>query len=152
MFENLTAAQRIEKAKAKMERVLDHFLYLLELQANNKYVVYSPSLASQIPTSYAANAFRVFERSMHQIAVVRLCALWDRAESDRENIPTVIELIANEDVIRMLTEETRRYWEDNPISLKNPSADSALAAAELEAAKRAEIQFGDEQAATPTTN
>jgi hypothetical protein len=51
-------AQRIEKAKAKMERVLDHFLYLLELQANNKHVVYSLTLASQIQTSYAANAFR----------------------------------------------------------------------------------------------
>jgi hypothetical protein len=43
MFENRSNAERIELAKARMERVLDHFLYVLELHANNKFVVYSPS-------------------------------------------------------------------------------------------------------------
>ncbi len=34
MFEHLTHAKRIAPAKAKMERVLDHFLYVLELHAS----------------------------------------------------------------------------------------------------------------------
>ena len=89
MFKNLGAPERIERAKAKIEKVLDHFLYALELHANNADVVYSSVLSSQIPTSYAANAFNVFQRSMHQIAVVRLCALWDGVDADKENIPTV---------------------------------------------------------------
>ena len=76
-----------------MDRVLDHFLYVLELHANNRFVVYSPVLAAQIPTSLAAHAFKVFQRGMHQIEIVRLCALWDSADPDKENIPTVIELI-----------------------------------------------------------
>jgi hypothetical protein len=71
-FEKLAAPERIERAKTKMEKVIDHFLYVLELHANNAYVVYSPILSSQIPTSYAASAFNIFQRSMHQIAVVRL--------------------------------------------------------------------------------
>jgi hypothetical protein len=30
---------------------------------------------------------------MHQFEIVRLCALWDGADAEKENIPTVIELI-----------------------------------------------------------
>jgi hypothetical protein len=90
MFEHRTTAERLEFAKAKMTKVLDHFLYVVELHANNAFVVYSPTLVSQIPPSFAANAFNVLQRSMHQIEIVRLCALWDTADSDKENIPTVI--------------------------------------------------------------
>jgi hypothetical protein len=56
MFENMTSAGRIDLAKAKMERVLDHFLYLLELHANDEFVVYSPILSTQIRESFAANS------------------------------------------------------------------------------------------------
>ena len=138
MFESLAAPERIERAKSKMQKVLDHFLYVLELHANNRYVVYSPILSSQIPTSYAANAFNVFQRSMHQIAIMRLCALWDKVDPAKENIPTIVELINNEDVIRMLADETRRHWADTPISLPNDIRDE-------------EIRFGDEQAAKAGT-
>jgi hypothetical protein len=37
-----------------------HLLYLLELRENNALIVYSPLLSSQIPASYAANAFHLF--------------------------------------------------------------------------------------------
>src|SRR5262249_37130648 len=40
-----------------------------------------------------ANAFDVFRAGLHQFEIVRLCALWDRAGDDKENIPTIIELI-----------------------------------------------------------
>jgi hypothetical protein len=106
-FDNLPAPERIERAKAKMEKVLDHFLHLLALHANNAHVVYSSILSAQIPPSYAANAFNVFQQSMHQIAVVRLCALWDGVDPEKENIRTVIELIDNEEVIQMLVGQVR---------------------------------------------
>jgi hypothetical protein len=38
VFEKMSKAERIELAKAKMERVLDHFLYVVELHANNSFV------------------------------------------------------------------------------------------------------------------
>jgi hypothetical protein len=146
MFENLDGAKRIELAKAKMEKVLDHFLYLLELNANNAYVVYSPILSSQIPPSYAANAFNVFQRSMHQFEIVRLCALWDSPGAEKENIPTVIELIDDSAIIDKLAEETRQHRANDHISLLNASDDSKLNAAEREAVRSAEQQFADEQA------
>jgi hypothetical protein len=130
MFEELNGSKRIDLAKAKMERVLDHFLYLLELHANNLLVVYSPILSSQITPSFAANAFNVFQRSMHQFEIVRLCALWDGPDAAKENIPTVIELIDDNAIIDMLAEQTRQHWAKNPIHLLNASDDPKLNAAE----------------------
>src|SRR4030088_1368122 len=124
VFEGLTTAERIEFAKTKLGKVLDHFLYVVELHANNSFIVYSPTLASQIPTSYAANAFNVFQRSMHQIEIVRLCAIWDGADADKENLPTVVELIDTEEIIEMLAEESRSHWATAPAPyLINPSPD-----------------------------
>lgn len=146
MFENLANARRIELAKTKMEKVLDHFLYVLELHANNAFVVYSPILSSQIPTSYAANAFNVFQKSMYQIEIVRLCALWDRAEAEKENIPTVIELINDDVIIDMLSEETRQSFASGNMLLFNPSDDSQLNSIEQQALRDSEMQFANEQA------
>jgi hypothetical protein len=75
MFEHITAAERIQAAKEKTERVLEHLLYLLAVHENNAIIVYSDTLSSQIPYSHAANAFDVFQRGLHQFEIVRLCAL-----------------------------------------------------------------------------
>jgi hypothetical protein len=147
MFEDLTSTERIELAKTKMAKVLDHFLYIVELHANNAFIVHSPTLASQIPASFAANAFNVFQRSMYQIEIVRLCAIWDRASRDRESIATVVELIDTEEIIEMLAEEARDHWSGSNSHLLNPSDDPELAAIEHEAVRNQEIRFGQEQGA-----
>ena len=146
MFECRAITERIELAKARMEKVLNHFLYVVELHANNSFVVYSPTLASQIPSSYAASAFNVFQRSMHQIEILRLCAIWDSADADKENIPTVVELIDNKEIIDVLAAETRSHWTNGSGHLLNPSDDPELAAIEQEAVKISNNRFGDEQA------
>jgi hypothetical protein len=146
MFEKLGGAARIECAKAKIPNVLGHFLYLLELHANNAHVIYSTLLSSQIPPSFAANAFNVFQRSMHQMEIVRLCALWDSACINKENIPTIIELIDDNSIIDALADETRRYRANEATALINPSVDPTLNATERAAVKRFELAFADEQA------
>src|SRR6516165_3946245 len=107
MFEHMTTADRIQAAKVKTERVVDHLLYLLALHENNAIIVYSDTLSSQVTRSLAANAFNVFQGGLYQFEIVRLCALWDRAGADRESIPTIIELIKPPDVIEALAQETR---------------------------------------------
>lgn len=111
-IKNLPKPERIRLAKAKMIKVLDHLLYVVELHANNSFVVFSPELASQITRSYAANAFNVFQRSMYQIEIVRLCAVWDGVDLEKENIPTVVELINDEAIIETLIDETRSHHQD----------------------------------------
>jgi hypothetical protein len=151
-IERLSRPERIGLAKAKMTKVLDHFLYVVELHANNSFVVFSPVLASQIPQSYAANAFNVFQRSMHQIEIVRLCAIWDGVDLDKENIPTVVALIDDDEIIEVLAEETRSHWVNGASErLLNPSNDPALAAIEREMVVTSNRQFADEQASKART-
>lgn len=131
-----------------MDRVLDHFRYVLELHANNSFIVYSPVLAGQIPRSYAANAFKVFQRGMHQIEIVRLCALWDSAELAKENMPTVIELIDDAAVIQILRDETCSHWAHQPVGhVPTEPPDAELEELAREALKRSNVQFGNQQAA-----
>jgi hypothetical protein len=85
-----------------------------------------PQPSSNPPQWFAGNAFNVFQRSMHQYEIVRLCALWDRPDVDKENIPTVIGLIDDPSIIDVLAEETRKHWTNEPMPLLNPSADSTL--------------------------
>jgi hypothetical protein len=74
MFEYLTTAKRIQLAKAKTDRVVDHLLYLLALHENNAIITYSDTLSSQITLAHAAEAFRAFRSSLYQFEVVRSCA------------------------------------------------------------------------------
>jgi len=111
MFKKMSVPERVRIAKEKTRRVVDHLHYLLELHENNAIVLYTPTLSQQIPTSFAANAFNMFQHGMHQFEIIRLCALWDRAEPEKENIPTIIELISHPDVIDTLAQETASHWQ-----------------------------------------
>jgi hypothetical protein len=142
----LSIAERITAAKAKTERLVDHLLYVIELHENNAITLYSPILASQIPTSHAGNAFIVFRHALHQFEIVRLCALWDTVDLEKENVPTVIELIDHPEVIEALARETEAHWKGQGGHNIDPSDDPELRAMELEALLRSNEEFGAEQA------
>jgi hypothetical protein len=110
-FKRMPVPERVQIAKEKTHRVVDHLHYLLELHENNAIVLYTPTLSQQIPTSFAANAFNVFQQGMHQFEIVRLCALWDGVKWEKENIPTIIELIRQPDVVEALAQETASHWQ-----------------------------------------
>jgi hypothetical protein len=139
-------AERVSLAKEKTRRVVDHLMYLLELHENNAIVLYSPTLSAQIPTSFAANAFSVVQRGLHQFEIVRLCALWDTVDLDKENVPTVIELIDHPDVIESLAQETAAYWQGSAGHLLNPSDDPELRTLEIDLVQKENEAFGQEQA------
>jgi len=97
----MTLSERIEAARAKTAKVVDHLSYLIKLHENNVLIL-SPLLRSQIPTSHAANAFIVFQHGVFQFEIVRLCALWDGIDLDKENVPTIIKMINQSDVVDAL--------------------------------------------------
>ncbi|MEK4034188.1 hypothetical protein WOC76_13010 [Methylocystis sp. IM3] len=66
-FDQMQPADRIASAKSTMEKVVDHFLYSVELRENNAIIVYSPTLTDQIPASHAASAFAVFQRGLRRM-------------------------------------------------------------------------------------
>jgi hypothetical protein len=146
VFENIPRHERIDLAKARILKVVDHFLYLIELHANNLHAVYTPTLSSQIPKSYAANAFLIFQRSMYQLEIVRLCALWDSADLKKENITTVIELVDDDTIIEVLADEAALPWttgDPGHIGSINSTGDPALDAKIMQAVRETEKQhFG----------
>jgi hypothetical protein len=146
MFDKLPPAERVKSAKEKTRRVVDHLLYLIELHENNAIVRYSQTLSGQIPTSFAAHAFNAFQRGLHQFEIVRLCALWDAAEAEKENIPTVIELIDNPDVIETLAQETAGYWRNQEAHLYDDGSDPDLRAATIERLRLSNEAFAQERA------
>jgi hypothetical protein len=119
MFEHLTTAKRIQAAKAKTDRVVDHLLYLLALHENNAIITYSGALSSQITLAHAAEAFKVFRTGLYNFEIVRLCALWDSAKDDKkkipteESIPTIIELIDLPEAIEEFAKKIQRQWPDS---------------------------------------
>jgi len=142
----LSTSERIAAAKQKTARVVDHLQYLLELHENNAIVVYSPTLSAQIPRSHAANAFNVFQRAMHQFEIVRLCALWDSADPEKESIPSVIELVDDPNVIEMLVQETAAKWKGIGGRILDPPDDPELHARFEAALQRRNEAFGEKQA------
>ena len=100
---------------------------MLELHENNAIVLYFPTLSSQIPTSHAANASIVFRNGLHQFEIVRLCALWDSADLQKENIPLLIELIDHPDVAETIAEEALAYRANQPVGhILNAPEDAEL--------------------------
>jgi AbiU2 len=109
---------------------------------------------SGVPSRAEAHAFRVFQRSMYQIEIVRLCAMWDGVDPDKENIPTVVKLIDDAEIIEMLAEETRSHWASGAGATRwiNPSNDPIIAAEmEREMREAIDLRFADEQASQART-
>ncbi|OAI45079.1 hypothetical protein AYO42_03490 [Rhizomicrobium sp. SCGC AG-212-E05] len=139
-------SERIMTAKVKTGRVVDHLRYLLALHANNAIVSYSPTLAAQIPTSYAANAFRTFQEGLHRFEIVRLCALWDGVDPDKENIPTIVDLIDRPEVLDALADETVSAWGAMEGVVETSSEDAEVQRAVEETIKASNLAFGKQQA------
>jgi hypothetical protein len=85
---------------------------------------------------------------LHQIELVRLCALWDGIDPAKENVPTIVELIDYPGVVETLAQETASHWEGKggQILFNPPDNDPALQAVAAEALARSEKEFGEQQA------
>jgi hypothetical protein len=140
VFDTWDTQKRIAEAKRLTERVVDHAQYLLDIHENNAVVLYSDTLSKQIPKSYAANAFNVFREAMHQIEVIRICALWDQAGIDSESILTVVELIDDQKVIDALADQARTGHPEQVGKQRAARAASALKKAIREARETRKCQ------------
>jgi hypothetical protein len=109
----LSTAERIELARAKMPSIVDQVTALLALHEANRIITYSDTLSKQVPRSRAAHAFNLFQRSSFAFELVRLCALWDKADQNRDSIPTIAALVDDPDVLSALGNDIRGAWPDD---------------------------------------
>jgi hypothetical protein len=147
MYETWPTQKRIDEARLITKSLIDHVHYLLDLHENNAVAIYSDTLAKQIKRSNAAAAFNVFQSAMHQFELVRLCALWDSAQLDRESIMTVVELIDHDDVILALAEETYAAYANQPTQVYHQDHETEeMRQLIADAINRSNAEFGDQQA------
>jgi len=111
---NLSDLERIELAREKMSPLIDLIIDIVSLHESNRVIVYSDRLSKQIPSSYAAHAFNLFQWSSHAYELIRLCALWDKPAVNRESIPTVAALIDSPTIIASLAASIADDWPDDP--------------------------------------
>jgi len=124
--EELTTGDRIAAAKKCVEKVVGHVLHSIALHENNEVFIYSEVISSQIPESFAANAFNLTRDALFRYSLIRLCAVWDHdLGEEAETIPRVVNLISNRSVISALMQETCSQWPTQPLpnskAIKNPA-------------------------------
>jgi hypothetical protein len=113
-FRNVASDERIARAKARAQKLVDHIAPLFLMHESNAIVIYSQKLTQQIPPSYAAHAYNQFQRSMHLFEIIRLCALWDPLGTDRESIPTIVELFNEPELIEQIAREMHDIYANEP--------------------------------------
>jgi len=144
----LDTATRIERAKKLIgEKIIDHVLEVVAIQANNEYLAYSDHLTSQIPRSYAAHAYNVLSQTSFFFGVLRTAALWDKAEENTASIMTVIEYVDDHEVIEALAEEHRQaHASTGTRILGGAHPDPAVQAAIYKSLQESQQAFAEEQA------
>ncbi|TIL41993.1 hypothetical protein [Mesorhizobium sp.] len=141
----LSIDDRLARAKARTDRLVGHTASLFLMQAANATVIYSPALAEQIPTSFAAHAFNQFQRSMHLFELVRLTALWDRYGDDRESIPTIVDLIDHKVILAKVVDAERSHYLNHPEPRDlTPSEDPAYVAMKAAWWEEYQIKWAEE--------
>ena len=109
LFHTWSSSERLDLAKARAGKLVDHIAPLFLMHEANAAIIYSTQLSAQIPRSYAAHAFNQFQHSMHLFEIIRLCAIWDKPATDRESIPTIIVLFNEPQLIDQLVNDARDF-------------------------------------------
>lgn len=92
-FSAMDPMARYERARHIVSQAIAQAQEIIAVSESNRFIVYSPMLATQIPRSYAANAFKMLQWSSLNYEILRVCALWDRGAIDRESLPAIADLV-----------------------------------------------------------
>lgn len=108
-IDRLETSERLEHAKRKIDKIIDHLPSLCSLVATNRIVVHSNYLSKQIPLSRAGVAFSEFQRSIRHFTILRLLTLWDAGGMDKISLPTVAKLLTDPNTARERADEAFYY-------------------------------------------
>ena len=76
---------------------------LLQLHANNQWLIYSPYLSNQVAKSAdASSAFQAVRTATFGFELIRLMSLWDRSSPDRNSIPSIFDVMGRPDVMAIV--------------------------------------------------
>lgn len=129
-----TLDKKIIRAEELIDKILFHSQTLLRIHYSNRKLLYSDIISSQIPKSFAAHTFNLLQITQYRFEVMRLSALWDSPSKHRESIPTLLELLKDNDVKDELQRRYAEQWERMSDSIL--STNEEINSSELEAIKQ----------------
>ena len=141
-----SADERIKIAKEIISKLTDRVIDVVNLSAVCDYFVYSDTLSSQIPRSYAGHAFDATKQALFQQLIIRTVALWDKPDRNNFSIPTAIAVIDNDAVIQQLQREHFQNHSGTGSINFNPSHDPEIEAAIQTLMQDSQTQFATQQA------
>lgn len=126
-IERLVPEERATLAKDRIRVLAGHVQELLHMHESNRVLIYSDTVASKIPKSFAAHTYTLLSDTVHRYQLTRLCALWDSAKgSDRASLPVVIELIRDWRVRRIIAKDKCEWRNNRGARILNPSSDPEI--------------------------
>jgi hypothetical protein len=143
---NLSTSERIRIGKEKVSKLTERVLDAVNLSAVCDHFLYSNTLSSQIPRSYAGHAFAATQQALFQQLIIRTVALWDKPDFNVFSIPTAIALIDDDAVIHQLQNEHFQAHSGRGSRNLNPSHDPEIGAEIQTMIKNYQTQFATSQA------
>jgi len=102
--------KKLELAEEKI-RIISHLIFeIIHLNENNRIVCYSDALSKQIPPSFAGHSFQLFQSTMLNYEILRLCALWDKPKDNSNSIMTVIDNVDDDRVLDLIYGRVREWF------------------------------------------
>ena len=120
---NWPVEKRISTARKRIRVLTDAVLEVIDLHAANEIIQYSDKLSKQVPRSYAASAFRTFQDAQFKFEIIRLLALWDKASTNTNSIPSAIVLIDDPEVLSELARQVYDVHARRGVHQMNRDAD-----------------------------
>lgn len=136
-------------ASTKAGRISSYLHDVVDLHESNEIIQYSPTLRDQIPRSYAANAYNVFQDAMQRYEIVRICAFWDFPSLDNYSLLTVDALLDHSEIPDLVSARAKSDWLQIDIELVGQDK---LAPADKQAADEALAIMRERDATTEANN
>jgi hypothetical protein len=142
-IEKLSTEERANLAKERIRTVAEQVYGLLQVHESNRILLYTSTVSSKIPRSFAANTFNLTKECLFRYQVIRLCALWDNdSGKERASLPVVAALIRDRRVRKLIACD--RYSSRTAIKprLLNPDPDPDLLNAQFRMNERIQERRG----------
>jgi hypothetical protein len=138
----LSVDQRIDYASSKLDHIEQNLRVSIFLYENNKIFVFDDEFDNRVPTSYARHTFHIVRQTLVKSHFLQVCKLWDKADVNRDSLPTVAALIHDDAV---LARQEQRQIERNTNRHSHFSGPSDAVAWMIEESEKRSIEVAAER-------
>lgn len=142
----MDSEERLEQAKKIIHHLTAQAVELVHLHESNQLLVRSKQVTNKVQDGRAARALNITRIACARYEVIRLLAMWDPPQQDATSIPTAIELLDDERVVRLVHVATYKAHAAVEPRILNTDDDPELQEAVRRAVRSSQEVFAREQA------